>query len=99
MLIPTGTTKKELLSIHRKVLTALSKVDLVNIHANINFSLKPNNDDCGASITVFRHDGHNATFNFYSFTSPKQNNENLKLVIDAIKLDNFEELQHLHFNH
>ena len=99
MLSTTGTSKKELLSLHRKALTALCTIKLTNIHANIEFRLNPNDNDCAAAVTVFRHEGHNKTFNFYEFTSYKQNQENLERVIKTIKLDSFHEIEHMNITH
>ena len=99
MLTTTGTSKKELLSLHRKALTALCAIKLTNIHANIEFRLLCNDSDCTAAVTVFRHDGLNKTFNFYEFTSYEQNKENLDRVIKTIKLDSFQEIENTHINH
>jgi hypothetical protein len=97
MLPTTGTSNKELLSLHRKSLTSLSKMKLVNLKVRSSTLFTSNDNDL--EITVFRVDNHNKSFNFYSFTDAKQTEENLECVINTIKLDDFEEIEALQINH
>ena len=93
------TSNKELLSLHRKALTELSKLNLVNLRVNVEFKIRSKQAGNGCDITVFNVEAGNCTFNFYNFTSYKQNQENLERVISVIKLDSFHEIEHTHFNH
>jgi hypothetical protein len=93
------TTNTEMLSIHRKALTALSKLNLINLRLNVEMDFRSEEEGSMCSITVFTVDCGNCTFNFYNFTSFKKNKENLERAISAIKSDSFHEVEHIKFNH
>ena len=95
MLTTTGTTRKELLSLHRKAVTAISKMKLSNLTIDIEHRIRPELSDAACAIVVFSKSFNNHTFTFYSHTSHERNKENLECVISKIKLDDFDEIKSL----
>jgi len=97
MLTAQARRNKELLSLHRKSLTEIAKLNMVNLRARSSTMFNPKINSF--EITVFRSDNHNKSFNFYSFTAKSQTEENLESVIKTIKLDSFEEIEKLEITH
>ena len=93
------TSKKDMLRLFRKSLTAISKMNPKNIEVSLDYRVgMPTHGDM-FDITVFDHNAKNCSFYFYKFTSLKQNQENLDRAIAVIKTDKFDDIESVKIDH
>lgn len=80
--------KKEMLTAYKTALSAIAKIKLNKISIEIQADF--DKDSLDFSITVFDKCRHNTTLSFYDFMSAEQISGNIKIMISAIRSDDFE---------
>jgi hypothetical protein len=93
------TSDKDLISLFRKALTSITKINLKNIEVMLDYKTGVIHSQAMFNITVFDTNGSNYSFSFYKFSSLEQNQENLGKAINAIKADSFDKVKETKINH